>query len=306
MEPILPKTLDMLAAIPAGTFIPDGEPCYDPAEVEALAAVLRRLVYAPSQIRRALEQAGVSIVPAGLSSPVPGIAELSASFDPPLRLDAVFDPASLIDTLEWLAGFADEFDPPPDSPLRIESADALATYAFVRRHQPRTILAIGSGAVPVAHEAVQRNGLGRILCVGASTDHAEPIEGGVPTLPPEFLNDTLEDGDFLLVETSHAVKHGSDCVHLYLRLLPGLRRSVLIQVQDIFLPETLLLEEMRDLQRHWTEQYLLYALLVNQPRMQVVYSSHWHALHNLERLERFMNGKAPAGGGSLWIKHLAE
>jgi hypothetical protein len=246
----------------------------------------------------------VSIVPAGPSSPVPTVDEIAGSFDPPLLLDAVFDAALLTDTLDWLTGFADEFDPPEAS-----NADAIATYAFVRRHQPRTIVAIGGSAVPTALEAVQRNGLGRIVCVaeapGPMPDQVELIESRVQQMPAEFLNDTLEDGDFLMVETSHAVKHGSDCVHFYLRLLPKLRRSVFVRVQDIFLPETLLQEEMRDLQLHWNEQYLLYAMLVSNPRMQVVYGSHWHTLHNQARLDRFVNGKASAVGGSLWIKHMA-
>ncbi len=321
---MIDRTLAMLDAVPPGAFVPDDQLCYDPAEIEALGHALSRLTYGPSQIRQALQRMGVTIIPAGPSSPAPTVDELAESFaGPALPLDAVFDDAVLRDTLEWLTGFADEFDPPQasDDPARfawanspLGGADALAYYAFVRRHQPNAIVEIGSGvATLVALDAVGRSGLGRIVCVEPFPDAAlravagrvDLIEGHAAQMPPEFLNDTLQDGDFLCIQSSHAVKHGSDCVHLYLRLLPQLRRSVFVQVHGISLPDTLTHEDMRDRQLHWSEQYLLYAYLLGNARTQVLYGSHWHALHNREHLERFTNGKAPAGGGSLWFKQAA-
>jgi len=228
---MIDNTLAMIDAIPPGTFVSDDQPCYDPAEIDALAHVLNRLTYGPSQIRQALQRLGVTVIPADPSSPVPTVDELAESFvGVSLPLDAVFDDAVLRDTLEWLTGFADEFDPPQasDDPARfawadsqLAAADALAYYAFVRRHQPNTIVEIGSGAATlVALEAVGRSGLGRIVCVEPSPNaalravagHVELIEGHAGQIPLEFLNDTLADGDFLCIESSHSVKHGSDCV----------------------------------------------------------------------------------------------
>jgi len=321
---MIDTTLAMIDAVPPGTFVPDDQPCYDPAEIEALADALNRLTYGPSQIRQALQRLGVTILPAGPSCPAPSIDELDESFaGPPLSLNAVFDDVALRDTLSWLTGFADEFAPPQasDDPTQFAwagspfgGADALAYYAFVRRHQPSTIVEIGGGAATlVALDAIGRSGLGRIVCVEPSPNDAlravagrvELIEGHVTQMPPEFLNDTLADGDFLCIESSHAVKHGSDCVHLYLRLLPELRRSVFVQVHGISLPDTLTLEDMRDRQILWSEQYLLYAYLLGNMRTQILYGSRWHALRNREQLVRFTNGKALADGGSLWFRQAA-
>ena len=56
---MLEKTFGLLNDIPGGTYVPDEKKCYDDAEIEQLSQILKRLLWAPSQIRRKLQQAGV-------------------------------------------------------------------------------------------------------------------------------------------------------------------------------------------------------------------------------------------------------
>jgi hypothetical protein len=46
---MIPKTLELLAKIAPGTFVPAAEPCYDEAEIKELALILKRLLYSPSE-----------------------------------------------------------------------------------------------------------------------------------------------------------------------------------------------------------------------------------------------------------------
>ena len=51
---------------------------------------------------------------------------------------------------------------------------------------------------------------------------------------------SLEDGDFLFLDSTHVVGVGSDVVREYLEILPRIRRGVLIHAQhDIFIPRTI-------------------------------------------------------------------
>jgi hypothetical protein len=58
----------------------------------------------------------------------------------------------------------------------------------------------------------------------------------------------------------------------------------------------------RDLQLHWTEQYLLYAYLLGNSRARVVFGSAYAFEFLRDSSERLMRGRYAAGGGSLWYQ----
>ncbi len=69
----------MLAQIKPGTYLPDDVACFDPGEIEELAATLNWLIYAPSSLRKALQSRGVTVTRADFYSEVPTVADLEAS-----------------------------------------------------------------------------------------------------------------------------------------------------------------------------------------------------------------------------------
>ncbi len=318
---MLEKTLAMIADLPACTFKPDDEPCFDDAEITALGQLLRNLLYAPSQLRRRLQDFGVSVVPTNFYSEVPRVADLEASFAQPSRLalDRVFrDPSGLRAELRSLHAFAPEFDPPlaVKAPgefawenILFSYSDAMAYYCMIRKYQPETIVEIGSGASTlIAQMACARNGRGRIVCLEPyPPDYlrrlpgVEIVEAKFQDIDNAVVLDRLGDGDFLFIDSTHTVKHDSDCLHIYLRLLPEIRKNVIVHAHDISLPSPLALEVMRDMQIYWTEQYLLYAYLLSNPYARVLYGSSYHSQANPEMLAEFMCGRYAPGGGSFWF-----
>jgi hypothetical protein len=224
--------------------------------------------------------------------------------------------------LETLLPFAAEFDPPQEGNeadpagffwrnSMYSHADAMSYYCFVRALAPRSIVEVGSGfSTMVAAMARDRNGAGTIHCIEPYppkwltrrrdiTLHAVKAQ----EIRVEFMNDILADGDIVFIDSTHTVKAGSDCLHLYLRMLPRIRRDIHVHVHDVFLPWALPKSWLFDHQFYWTEQYLLLAFLTDNPKARVVYASHCNAQREPALMERLMLGRAASAGGSLWFRY---
>lgn len=312
----------MLGDTRPGTFLPADVACFDPAEVDALGGLLSRLVYAPSSLRQRLQDRhGVTLTRADFYSAIPTITELEQSFADPslLRLDDIFpDPAMMIAELDRLFAVSHEFDPPRRAGRAGEYAweggpfsysDAMAYYCMIRTRQPRTIVEIGGGwSTLIARLACERNGSGRVVCIEPyPTDFLRDLPGveliarRIQDVETATIDGLLQDGDMLSIDSTHTVKHDSDCLHIYLRILPGIAASLTVHAHDIYLPQTPSLAAMRDEQIFWAEQYLLYACLRANPRTRVLFGSWYHWLHNRDRLEQLMHGRFNAGGASFWF-----
>ena len=53
---------------------------------------------------------------------------------------------------------------------------------------------------------------------------------------------------------------------------------------------------------YWTEQYLLYAYLLDNPKVEVLFGSNYANNILPKRLSEMMQGKYLSGGGSLWYE----
>ena len=311
----------MLAQLAPATYLPDDSECYDEAEIEEFGRALAALVFAPSKLRRKLQELGVTITRSDFYSEIPTVAELEASFAGrgPLRLDHPFREAAFLrDFLCELIPVAAEFDPAVkparDDAYAWESggfgySDAMAYYCMIRRCRPKTIVEIGCGmSTLIASLACERNGFGRIVAIEPfpapflhRIPRVELIEARAQQLDVALIDANLGDGDILFIDSTHTVKHDSDCLHIYLRILPHLTHSILVHAHDIYLPGTLALHTMRDHQIFWNEQYLLYAYLVGNPRTRVLYGSAYHTAANPRLLSDLMHGRYAPGGASLWF-----
>jgi hypothetical protein len=93
-------------------------------------------------------------------------------------------------------------------------------------------------------------------------------------------------------------------VHLYLEVLPRLKKGVLVHFHDIFLP----LEYPRDwvmkMMRFWKGQYLLQAFLAFNDAFEVLWSGSYMNLKHPERLERIFRSyvRNRTFPGSFWIR----
>jgi hypothetical protein len=153
-------------------------------------------------------------------------------------------------------------------------------HCFIRKFGPRRIIEVGSGVTTACMlDAVRRNEAeGRpgteILCIEpfprkrfANVAGVTYIESMVQTVD-RCLFDRLEAGDLLFIDSSHAVKTGSDVNVLFLQVLPKLKRGVQIHIHDISLPYLYVRETLNTI-FGWQETALLAALLTGNSHLQI-------------------------------------
>jgi hypothetical protein len=187
----------------------------------------------------------------------------------------------------------------------------MAYYCLVRRLRPRRIVEIGGGfSTLVADAAIRKNGSGEIVCIepyprpflpqikSVSELIAKPIQA----ITPEAFATLIAPADILFIDSTHTVKIGSDCLYIYLVLMPSIAQALTVHSHDIFLPFGMPPAWSRDLQIHWTEQYLLYAYLLGNSRARVVFGSAYALEFLRDPSERLMRGRYGAGGASLWYQ----
>lgn len=296
-------------------------------EIAGVGPILQRLVWADKETRAKVQKFGVNVLPSNFYSNIPSIEEIENSYEytteePPYFNARVFDQEKLRQTLESLLAFSTEFNPPLEGEEKtcreffwrnsqFSYSDAISSYCFVRMIRPATIIEIGSGfSTLIALDAIEKNQAGTVHCIEPfprdflkQNDRIALYTVKVQDLYPEVLNDMLQDNDILFIDSTHTVKTGSDCLHIYLRLLPEIRRNIFVHVHDIFLPFGMPQDWLLNRQIFWTEQYLLLAFLIDNPKASVLYGSQYNAKWNSFLMEKLMGGKYPFGGGSLWFRY---
>jgi len=168
-----------------------------------------------------------------------------------------------------------------------ETVDAEIAYCLVRHLKPKRIIEVGGGySSRVMAAALDQNlkmdGVrGELLTIDphpdrfpkeALSDRVRLIAASVQSIDLDiFLS--LEEGDFLFLDSTHVVGIGSDVVREYLEILPRLNRGVLIHAHDIFIPSDYPKDMVLQNLSFWSEQYLLEALLTFNPRFEVIWGS---------------------------------
>jgi predicted O-methyltransferase YrrM len=166
--------------------------------------------------------------------------------------------------------------------------EAQALYSVIRTLKPRRIIEVGSGnstATMVAAATMNYRECGHmteITCIEPylyenlkKLPGITIIEKMVQEVPVEVF-EKLGRGDLLFIDSSHAVKPGSDVVYLYLEVLPRLSPDVMIHIHDIYFPY----DYQRDLLHtifQSSETALLHALLIHNSRLEIAFClSHLH------------------------------
>src|SRR5690606_29720058 len=268
------------------------------------------------------------IVPANFYSTVPLVDDVRDSFEyraaecGPYEEPGVFDVERMRAFLAEIRAYGEEFEAPVDgdrdapedffwSNPAFSYTDALAYYCVLRHAQPDQVLEIGSGfSTLVADRALRRNGHGRIVSIEPFPKPflrrlptvASIVERRVQDLPLDELLELVEGSGVWFIDSTHTVKCGSDCLYIYLKAMPRVTRELLVHSHDVFLPFAPPQSLALDKQIYWTEQYLLHAFLLNNPRAEVLFGSAWALARLRPEIEAWMAGRYPPGGGSLWYR----
>jgi hypothetical protein len=125
--------------------------------------------------------------------------------------------------------------------------DARTLYYMLREHRPKLYLEIGSGlstyyASLVAERNAAEGSPLSITCVEPYPFAAlrtikdfELIQGFVQDVPLERFT-SLEAGDVLFIDSTHALKIDSDVAFLFLEVLPRIKPGVLVHIHDVHFP----------------------------------------------------------------------
>lgn len=160
--------------------------------------------------------------------------------------------------------------------------EAQALHAVVRHFKPSRVIEVGSGASTYCMlQALIRNeeqtGEGfRLTCIEPypskslqALGRPHLIQQPVQTVPFAHFEE-LAAGDLLFIDSSHAVRPGSDVNYLILEVLPRLAPGVVVHFHDIYLPY----DYPRDLLTtyfQWMETSLLRAYLVHNERARIIF-----------------------------------
>lgn len=299
-------------------------------EINAIIPIMQKLLWADRTHREKLQEHGLNVIPVNFYSNTPSISEIMSSYEyvepnAPYLDETIFNQEKLRQELSELIAFSADFTPPENGDeencdrffwknSQFSYSDAMSYYAYIRRIKPKTVVEIGSGfSSLIALEALDRNRAGKLKCI-------EPFprpfitsfskKGAIDLrkvraqdVTPEILNLMLSDGDILFIDSTHTVKTGSDCLNIYLRLLPRINKKIYVHVHDVFLPFGLPQKWLLDSQIFWTEQYLLLAWMIDNPRVSVLFGSAYHNHFNPDILDSFMHGRFRRGGGSFWLEY---
>lgn len=162
-------------------------------------------------------------------------------------------------------------------------SDAISLYCMTRKCKPKKIIEIGSGfssALILDTNEIFFDSKIELVFIDPNTERLKGllkeneqstiIEKKIQEVDNEIFS-TLSAGDFLLIDTSHVAKSGSDVNHIYFNILPLLKKGVNIHIHDIFFPfeypDKWIIKENRS----WNEIYLLRAFLAYNEKFKICY-----------------------------------
>ena len=156
-------------------------------------------------------------------------------------------------------------------------------HCFLRYVRPKRIVEVGSGvstacmAAAVARNGAEGSHRAAITCIEPYPRPpllalpAVQVHASLAQAVPQDVFASLEGGDVLFIDSSHAVKTGSDDLRLYLEIIPNLKPGVLIHIHDVYLPY-LYQRDVLWTAFFWQETALLLALLNGHSQLRVLCS----------------------------------
>lgn len=296
---------------------------------ELIAGLLGSYVHSPdfSKYFRIWQASGFHVTPVHFYSPIPNTAELGADvWEKETALPGIdLNESNQLRMLAAFKRFQEEYNSFPFEPTdragefylnnpMFSGTDALVLYCMVRHFRPASIIEVGSGfSTRVLVEAAKHNGPTQILCIEPHPEELLKQRVLPVTLIERRVQDislsvfeSLQSGDALFIDSSHAVRIDGDVNYLFLEVLPRLKPGVIVHVHDVFLPRQPPREWVVDQMRFWCEQYLLQAFLAFNGAFEVVLSNSYLGLRH-ERVMRDVFPRSPWwGGGSFWIRRTAQ
>ena len=200
--------------------------------------------------------------------------------------------------------------------------DGVILYSMLRRFKPKRVIEVGSGFSSAAmldvSEKFFNNAIGftfiepsldRLFSLITDQDRkrCNIVRARVQDVPVSLFS-SLEENDFLFVDSSHVAKVYSDVLHLLFKVLPSLNRGVIVHFHDILWPFEYP-QLWHESGRPWNEAYVVRAFLQYNNAFRILFFNSLMEIHcgTLLRSELPLAMKTPSspytpGNSSLWIR----
>ncbi|WCB91518.1 hypothetical protein DSM104299_00189 [Baekduia alba] len=195
------------------------------------------------------------------------------------------------------------------------AGDALAWFGVLRLRRPSRVIEVGSGwSSAVLLDAIDATDgwepevtfvepyPDRLQQLVREEDDAVLYPMGVQDVPLELFA-TLQPGDALFIDSTHAAKIGSDVNLLLLEILPQLAAGVLVHIHDIFYPFEYPSGWVYG-GRAWTEAYVLRALLIGNASLRIVWWNNYMATFHRDAVTAAIPRWGTNTGGSIYLETL--
>jgi len=189
--------------------------------------------------------------------------------------------------------------------------DIIMLYTLLATIRPTRYFEIGSGhSTKVAAKAIREQQLNtQITCIDPQPrTEIQSLVNRMISSPLEKTDVTifseLEENDILFVDNSHRILPNSDAMVFFLEILPRLKKGVIVQLHDIYLPY-----DYPDFmcERFYSEQYgLAIALLANPGKYKPILPNYF--IHEDAQLSGVLSPlfdqmkNVERHGGSFWLR----
>ena len=194
--------------------------------------------------------------------------------------------------------------------------DMIMLYSLLAQMKPKRYIEIGSGtSTKVAYKSRKENSLGfEIISIDPAPrknilDVADKMHTCEIQKTDAEIFRVLEENDVVFFDGTHMLYPNSDVMWFFLEILPVLKKGVIVHLHDIYLPYDY---PAFMLDRYYNEQYVLGALLLNNPGKYEMLCPNYFIysekdmlsiLDPIWQLEALRN--VEQHGGSFWLKVLS-
>lgn len=194
--------------------------------------------------------------------------------------------------------------------------DGSILHAMLRRYRPKRLIEIGSGY----SSACAVDTIDRYLDGKVEVSFIEPYPDlllrllGEETARRFKIHDTpvqkvslstfesLEEGDFLFIDSTHVMKTGSDVCHELFAILPALKPGVFIHFHDIPWPFEYGRQWVLEQNRSWNEAYGLRAFLMYNEAFEIVFMNDYFVKTSRDIIQTDYPAMLKNGGASIWLR----
>jgi hypothetical protein len=194
-------------------------------------------------------------------------------------------------------------------------SDAIFLFCFLRKHQPKKIIEIGSGF----SSAVMLDTADNFFSVKPEITFIEPypdrlmsllrgddqmqvniIDKKIKNVATDIFL-PLQAGDFLFIDSSHVLKYGSDVELLIFEIIPRLAPGVFVHFHDIFYSFDYPIQWVKE-GRYWNEGYIVRAFLSYNCDWSIYFFNQYAHFEFSDLINEKMPLCVKNDGGSIYIQ----